>query len=170
MNLKLLKYHPGQKKVVLFPVFGRVQIFLAPALLHMSNLYENIFFFCFKKTHKKTKEIPLARIYSYEFTFFFFQTIKDRALCFSTKKVLLGRVVLKCKLCLKNSIKLIIGPGEDFSSSAFPETRVLFFLAPWQSKWTCFDDKQWNFSSTTNLLGAGNYISFSWYYSLNYSF
>ena len=167
MNLKLLKYHPGQKKVVLFPVFGRVQIFLAPALLHMSNLYENIFFFCFKKTHKKTKEIPLARIYSYEFTFFFFQTIKDRALCFSTKKVLLGRVVLKCKLCLKNSIKLIIfffaaARVKIISSPAFPETRVLFFLAPWQSKWTCFDDKQWNFSSTTDLLGPVNYISFSW--------
>ena len=167
MNLKLLKYHPGQKKVVLFPVFGRVQIFLAPALLHMSNLYENIFFFCFKKTHKKTKEIPLARIYSYEFTFFFFQTIKDRALCFSTKKVLLGRVVLKCKLCLKNSIKLIIfffaaARVKIISPPAFPETRVLFFLAPWQSKWTCLDDKQWNFSSTTDLLGPVNYISFSW--------
>ena len=93
------------------------------------------YFFFVSKKHKKAKEIPLARIYSYEFTFFFFQTIKDRALCFSTKKVLLGRVVLKCKLCLKNSIKLIIfffaaARVKIISSPAFPETRVLFFLAP----------------------------------------
>ena len=58
--------------------------------------------------------------------------MKDRALCFSTKKVLLEKF-FKCKLCLKNSIKLIkknlfaAARVKIFLSPAFPETKVLFF-------------------------------------------
>ena len=59
--------------------------------------------------------------------------MKDRAICFSTKKSAVG-VVFKCKPYLKKSIELIkkkkSGRPEDlFSSPTFPETRVLFFLA-----------------------------------------
>ena len=73
-----------KKKVVLFPEICRVKIFLSPTLPHMSNVYENIYFL-FQKNTRKQKNF-YQQIYSYKFTFFCLQIIKDRALCFLTKK------------------------------------------------------------------------------------
>ena len=62
----------AKKKVVLFPEIGRL------------NVNEDIPFL-FQKTHTRTKRFQLAhllvRIYGFSL-----QKIKDRALCFSTKK------------------------------------------------------------------------------------
>ena len=64
-----------------------------------------MYIFCFKKnTRKKSFH---QQIYSYEFTFFSLQKIKDRRLfVFQQRKVLLQQF-FKCKRYLKNSIKLI---------------------------------------------------------------
>ena len=93
----------------------------------MSNLYDNTFFFFQKNTHtnKQNSTSKFIQIYV-----FFLQTTNVRALYFSTQRSAV-RVVFKCKLCLKNSIKLMIliflwPPGRIFYlSPAFPETRVL---------------------------------------------
>ena len=61
----------------------------------------NIFF---SKKLTQTKKFPLANLFARIYVFPL-QTIKYRALCFSTKKGTV-RVVFKCKLYLKNSIKL----------------------------------------------------------------
>ena len=44
-----------------------------------------IYIFCFKKTHRQTKKFPVANLFVRIYVFSL-QTIKDRALCFSTKK------------------------------------------------------------------------------------
>ena len=72
-----------KKKVVLFPEICRVKIFLSPTLPHMSNVYENIYFL-FQKNTRKQKNFPSKFIRTNYF--FSYQIIKDRALCFSTKK------------------------------------------------------------------------------------
>ena len=51
------------------------------------------------------KKFPLANLFAQTYVFSL-QKIKDRALCFSTKKSAV-RVVFKCKPYLKNSIELI---------------------------------------------------------------
>ena len=61
----------------------------------------NIFF---PKKLTQTKKFPLANLFARIYVFSL-QTIKYRALCFSTKKGAV-RVVFKCKLYLKNSIEL----------------------------------------------------------------
>ena len=114
------------KKVVLFPEMARVEIFLSPTRPHESNVYLS------KNTHTQTKQFPLANLFL-RICVFSLQTIKDRALCFSTKKSAV-RVVFKCKLYSKYSIKLIFffflrPPGwRFFSSPAFPETRGITFF------------------------------------------
>ena len=88
-----------------------------------------ILIFFFKKTHTQTNKIPQANLFIQIYVFFL-QTTNVRALYFSTQRSAV-RVVFKCKLCLKNSIKLMIfiflwPPGQIFYlSPAFPETRVL---------------------------------------------
>ena len=44
-----------------------------------------IYIFCFRKTHRQTKKFPVANLFVRIYVFSL-QTIKDRALCFSTKK------------------------------------------------------------------------------------
>ena len=100
----------------------------SPTRTHKPNVYKNTF--SFKKPHI-LKKISTSKFICTNLRFFP-SKIKDRALCFSTKKSGVS-VVFKCKPYLKNSIELIkkiSGRPEDlFSSPAFPETRVLFFLA-----------------------------------------
>ena len=62
------------------------------------------------------------------------QKIKDRALCFSTKKALLQQS-FKCKLYLKNSVKLINfffcgRPDEDFFRHPHFRKQEYCFLWP----------------------------------------
>ena len=66
-------------------------------------MYENIYFLFKENSHTNT--LTLANLYVRIYVFSL-HTVKDRALCFSTKKNAV-RVVFKCKLYLKNSIKLI---------------------------------------------------------------
>ena len=92
----------------------------------ISRMYMRIYIFCFKKTRIQTKQISISKFIRANlrlfkpFTSFFL---------FKTSAV---TVVFNCKLYLKNSIKLIYffflqPPGwRFFSSSTFPETRVLF--------------------------------------------
>ena len=44
------------------------------------------YIFRFKKTCTQTKKLPIAILFVQIRTFFSLETIKDRALCFSTKK------------------------------------------------------------------------------------
>ena len=44
-----------------------------------------IYIFCFEKTHTQIKKFPLANLFVRIYVFFP-QKVKDRALCFSTKK------------------------------------------------------------------------------------
>ena len=117
----------AKKNLVLFPEIDRVDIFLSPTRPHKSNVYENIYFLFQKKTNKFPPVNLCVQIYV-----FFLQKIKDRALCFWTKKSAV-RVLFKCKLYLKNSIELIknfflqLPRWILFLSPAFPETQVWFF-------------------------------------------
>ena len=63
-----------------------------------------IYIFVSKK-HTQTKKFPLANLFVGIYVFSL-ETIKDWALCCSTKKCAV-RIVFKCKLYLTNSIKLI---------------------------------------------------------------
>ena len=63
------------------------------------KVVENIYFL-FQKTHThKQKKFALANLLVWIYVFSL-QTIKDKALCFSTKKSAV-RVVFKCKLCVE---------------------------------------------------------------------
>ena len=73
------------KKVVLLPEICLVKIFYHLTARISQCMWEYIFFVSRKHTHKQ-KNFHW-QIYSYEFTFFPLQKIKDRALCFSTKKI-----------------------------------------------------------------------------------
>ena len=122
------------KKVVLFPEIGRLKIFLSPTCPHMSNVNENIYFLIQKNTRKqKISTSKCIQIYVFSF-----QTIKHRALCFSTKKTVV-RVVFKSRFYLKNSIKYIYTffcgrPGKDFLSPAFPGNKGIIFFRPTMRK------------------------------------
>ena len=97
-NFFLDKLLLGQKKVVLFSEIDRANFFyLVPA--HISRTRMRIYIFYFKK-YIQTKNFPLANLFVRIYVFFL-QTIKYRALCFSTKKSAI-RVVFKSKLYLKN--------------------------------------------------------------------
>ena len=116
--LKIWSSILGLKKVrvVLFSEIGRVKFFYHLPVC-ICRMCMRIYIFCFKKNTHKQKNL-YQQIYSYEFTFFSVQTIKDRALCFSTKKVLLEQY-FESKLCSKNSMKLVKRffcghPDEDF--------------------------------------------------------
>ena len=61
-----------------------IKIFFSPTRPHKSKVYEKICF-RFKKTHIQTKKFPLANLFVRIYVFSL-QKIKDRALCFSTKK------------------------------------------------------------------------------------
>ena len=110
-------------------------------------MYENIYFLFQKNT--QTKKFPLANLFVQIYVFSL-QKVKDRPLCFSAKKSAV-RVVFKCKLYLKNSMKLIKKffflrpPGwKFFSSPAFPETRVLLLLFFWPClAMFCFSVCKW---------------------------
>ena len=65
------------------------EFFLSPIRPHKSSVHKNIYFLFQKKTHTHKQKNFHQQIYSFELTIFFLQTIKDRALCFSTKKLLL---------------------------------------------------------------------------------
>ena len=127
MDLRKTNLRQGKKKVALFPEIGRVKNFL-------SNVYENIYFLFQKNTQKQQKNFHQQN-HSYKFTFFFFQKTKNRALCFSTKKSAV-RVVSKCKLYLKNSIKLIKKiffqrpPGRRFFFIIRVSENKTFFFGP----------------------------------------
>ena len=93
-----ISFHYRPKKVILFPKIDRVKNFLSTTRPHKSNVYENIFFVSKTHTHKQTK-FPLANLFVRIYVFSL-QKIRDRGLCFSTKKSAV-RVVFKCKQ-LKN--------------------------------------------------------------------
>ena len=80
-----LKTLPRPKKVVLFLEIGRVKKFLSPTRPHKSNEYETIYFL-FQKNAHINKTISNSKFIRTNLQFFALQTIKDRALCFSTKK------------------------------------------------------------------------------------
>ena len=104
------------KKVVLFPEISQVNIFLSPTHWHKSNVYESNYF-QFKKKHTHTHtQISLANLFIQIYIFF---PSKDRALCFSRKKSAVEQF-FKCKLYLKNLIKLI--------KHFFTATRVKIFV------------------------------------------
>ena len=97
----------------------------------ISRMCMRIYIFCLKKPHTQTKKFPLANSFA-RFYVFSFQTIKDRVPCFSTKKRAV-RVFFLSVNFLKNiqwNWYSFLGPPgwKCFSSPAFPETRVLFFL------------------------------------------
>ena len=98
------QFPKAKKEVILFPEIGRVIFFLSPTRQDKSNVYENICFL-FQKTHTKKKKISASKFSRTNLRFFPF--------VFQQRKVL-----LKCKLYLKNSIKLIYffcgRPNEDF--------------------------------------------------------
>ena len=110
----------AKEKVVLFLEISHVKIFLSPTYPLKSNVYENIYFL-FQKTHTHTHthKTFTSKSIRTNVSFFPSKKIKDRAFCFSTKKVLVQQF-FKCKIYFKNSNKLIIffffcgHPGEDF--------------------------------------------------------
>ena len=71
------------KKVVLLLEPG--EIFLSPTRPDQSNVYENIYFLFRKNTHTN-KKFSTSKFICANLRFFFPQKVKDRALCFSTKK------------------------------------------------------------------------------------
>ena len=83
---------------------GRVKMFLLPTLPDMANVYDNIYFCLKKNTHTNNKN-STSKFIRTNLRFSYLHTIKDRALCFSTKKSVI-RAVFKCKLCFKKSIEL----------------------------------------------------------------
>ena len=123
----------AKEKVVLFLEISHVKIFLSPTYPLKSNVYENIYFL-FQKTHTHTHKTFTSKSIRTNASFFPSKKKKDRAFCFSTKKVLVQQF-FKCKIYFKNSNKLIIffffvflwpPRWRFFSSPTFPETRVLF--------------------------------------------
>ena len=76
-------------------------------------------------------------------SFFPSKKIKDRAFCFSTKKVLVQQF-FKCKIYFKNSNKLIIfffffcgHPGEDFFRHLHFRKQEYYFCGSMMQVW-CF--------------------------------
>ena len=67
------KLYKTKKNVILFREIGRVKIFSSPTRPRKSNVYEN--------TYKNSLANLLVQTYVFSF-----QTIKDSALCFLTKK------------------------------------------------------------------------------------
>ena len=67
------KLYKTKKNVILFPEIGQVKIFSSPTRPRKSNVYEN--------TYKNPVANLLVQIYVFSF-----QTIKDSALWFLTKK------------------------------------------------------------------------------------
>ena len=63
---------------------GLVKNFLSPTHPHKSNVYENIYFL-FQKTCTQTKKFVLANLFVRIYVFSL-HAIRDRALCFPTKK------------------------------------------------------------------------------------
>ena len=108
----------AKEKVVLFLEISHVKIFLSPTYPLKSNVYENIYFL-FQKTHTHMHKTFTSKSIHTNASFFPSKKIKDRAFCFSTKKVLVQQF-FKCKIYFKNSNKLIFffffcgHPGEDF--------------------------------------------------------
>ena len=84
-NLSHLTHHQAKNEVVLFPEMNWVNIFLSlwESIVESIHFWEYIFFV--QKKHTKTKNFHW-QIYSNKFTLFSLQKIKDRVLCFSTKK------------------------------------------------------------------------------------
>ena len=124
--------HFRPKKVILFPKIDRVKNFLSTTRPHKSNVYENIFFVSKTHTHTQTKKISTSKFICKNLRFSL-QKIREKDLCFSTKKSAV-RVVFKCKQ-LKNSIKLTkkffcSHPSEDFFRHPhFRKQEYNFFLA-----------------------------------------
>ena len=96
----------AKEKVVLFLEISHVKIFLSPTYPLKSNVYENIYFL-FQKTHTHMHKTFTSKSIHTNASFFPSKKIKDRAFCFSTKKVLVQQF-FKCKIYFKNSNKLII--------------------------------------------------------------
>ena len=96
----------AKEKVVLFLEISHVKIFLSPTYPLKSNVYENIYFL-FQKTHTHTHKTFTSKSIRTNASFFPSKKKKDRAFCFSTKKVLVQQF-FKCKIYFKNSNKLII--------------------------------------------------------------
>ena len=96
--------------------------------IRLSQMCMRIYIFCFKKhTHTRTK-LSLANLFVQMQVFFHQKKKKDRAFCFSTKKVLVQQF-FKCKIYFKNSNKLII----FFFFFFFVATQVKIFFVTYIS-------------------------------------
>ena len=117
----------AKEKVVLFLEISHVKIFLSPTYPLKSNVYENIYFL-FQKTHTHTHKTFTSKSIRTNASFFPSKKKKDRAFCFSTKKVLVQQF-FKCKIYFKNSNKLII----FFFFFFFVATQVKIFFVTYIS-------------------------------------
>ena len=116
----------AKEKVVLFLEISHVKIFLSPTYPLKSNVYENIYFL-FQKTHTHTHKTFTSKSIRTNASFFQSKKKRDRAFCFSTKKVLVQQF-FKCKIYFKNSNKLII-----FFFFFFVATQVKIFFVTYIS-------------------------------------
>ena len=133
----------AKEKVVLFLEISHVKIFLSPTYPLKSNVYENIYFL-FQKTHTHMHKTFTSKSIHTNASFFPSKKIKDRAFCFSTKKVLVQQF-FKCKIYFKNSNKLIIffffffcgHPGENFFRHLHFRKQEYYFCGSMMQVW-CF--------------------------------
>ena len=133
----------AKEKVVLFLEISHVKIFLSPTYPLKSNVYENIYFL-FQKTHTHMHKTFTSKSIHTNASFFPSKKIKDRAFCFSTKKVLVQQF-FKCKIYFKNSNKLIIffffffcgHPGENFFRHLHFRKQEYYFCGSMMQAW-CF--------------------------------
>ena len=126
-----------KKKQPCFPKLAGGKFFYhLPARIR--QICMRIYIFCFKKY--TLTNISTSNIIRTNLRFFSFQTTKDRALCFSTKKKAV-RVVFMRKLCLKSSIILIFfcgRPGEDFFRHQHFRIEEYYFFLPCIKMWYQF--------------------------------
>ena len=131
----------AKEKVVLFLEISHVKIFLSPTYPLKSNVYQNIYFL-FQKTHTHTHKTFTSKSIRTNASFFPSKKKKDRAFCFSTKKVLVQQF-FKCKIYFKNSNKLIIffffffcgHPGEDFFRHLHFRKQEYYFCGSMMQVW-----------------------------------
>ena len=120
------KSNEVKKKVDLFLEIGRVNFFYhLPA--RISRMCMRIYIFLFQKIRTQTKKFPLANLFVRIYVFLSLPLFFNQEKCYQSSS-------FKCKRYLKNSIKLIkkksLRPSGwgYFSSPAFPQTIVIFFL------------------------------------------
>ena len=109
-----------------------VKIFFYHLPSRISRMFMRIYIFCFKKTHTYKQKISSFKFIGTNLRFFPSNN-KRRLFVFQKRKVLLEQL-FKCKLCLKNSIKLIFffcgRPGEHFFRHLHFRKQEYYFFWP----------------------------------------